>query len=76
MRMLVNVICPIEPFNSMVRDGTAGEVIGKVLDEIKPESIYFTDIIFFEKIIKVMVDLDVVHQKLVRRRIDKRYLEI
>ena len=44
MKMLVNVICPIEPFNSMVKNGTAGEVIGRVLEEIKPESIYFTEI--------------------------------
>ncbi len=42
MKMLVNVSCPIEPFNSMVRNGTAGEVIGRVIDDIKPESIYFT----------------------------------
>ena len=44
MRMLVNVICPVEPFNSMVKDGTIGEVIGQVIDDIKPESIYFTEI--------------------------------
>lgn len=44
MKMLVNVICPIEPFNTMVKNGTAGEVIGRVLEEIKPESIYFTEI--------------------------------
>ncbi len=44
MKMLVNVICPIEPFNTMVRNGTAGEIIGRVIDEIKPESIYFTEI--------------------------------
>lgn len=43
MRMLVNVTCPIEPFNSMVRNGTAGEIIGRVIDDIKPESIYFTE---------------------------------
>ena len=43
MKMLVNVICPIEPFNSMVRNGTAGEMIGRVVDDIKPESIYFTE---------------------------------
>ena len=41
--MLVNVTCPIEPFNSMVRNGTAGEIIGRVVDDIKPESIYFTE---------------------------------
>ena len=44
MKMLVNVILPIEPFNSMVREGTAGELIGRVIDDIKPESIYFTEL--------------------------------
>jgi len=44
MKMLVNVSCPIEPFNTMVKNGTAGEVIGRVVDEIKPESIYFTEL--------------------------------
>ena len=43
MKMLVNVTCPIEPFNSMVRNGTAGEIIGRVIDDIKPEIIYFTE---------------------------------
>lgn len=43
MRMLVNVMFPIEPFNSMVKNGTAGELIGKVIEDIKPESIYFTE---------------------------------
>ncbi|HKK11531.1 MAG TPA: hypothetical protein VJ945_01785 [Flavobacteriaceae bacterium] len=42
MRMLVNIILPIEPFNSKVNDGTAGETIGRIINEIKPESIYFT----------------------------------
>lgn len=44
MKMLVNVTCPVEPFNSMVRNGTAGEIIGRVVDDIRPESIYFTEI--------------------------------
>src|SRR5680860_834321 len=44
MRMLVNVTCPIEPFSSMVRDGTVGEILGRVIDVIKPESIYFTEL--------------------------------
>ena len=43
MKMLVNVTCPIEPFNSLVRNGTAGEIINRIVDEIKPESIYFTE---------------------------------
>lgn len=42
MRMLVNVTFPIEPFNSMVRNGDVGDIIGRVIDDIKPESIYFT----------------------------------
>ncbi|WP_242204192.1 panthothenate synthetase [Aestuariivivens insulae] len=44
MRMLVTVTCPIEPFNTLVRNGTAGEIIGRVVDDIKPESIYFTEL--------------------------------
>ena len=42
MRMLVKFQNPIEPFNSMVKDGTAGEVLGKILDDLKPEAVYFT----------------------------------
>ena len=42
--MLVNVICPVEPFNSMVRNGTAGEIMGRIIESTKPESIYFTEI--------------------------------
>jgi len=44
MKMLVNVTLPIEPFNSMVKSGTAGEIIGRVVDDIKPEVIYFTEL--------------------------------
>ena len=43
MRLLVNVTCPIEPFNSLVRNGTAGEVIERCMDEIKPEQVYFSE---------------------------------
>jgi len=42
--MLVNVTFPIEPFNSMVKSGAAGEIIGRVVDDIKPEVIYFTEL--------------------------------
>ena len=44
MKMLVNVTYPVEPFNSMVRNGKAGDIIGRIVEEIKPESIYFTDL--------------------------------
>ena len=43
MRILVNIICPIEPFNSLIRSGEAGNIIKKIIDDIKPESIYFSE---------------------------------
>ena len=43
MRMLMNVILPPEPFNTAVRQGTAGATIGKILDAVKPEAVYFTE---------------------------------
>lgn len=43
MKMLVNVILPIEPFNTMVRNGIAGEILNRVVEDIKPESIYFSE---------------------------------
>lgn len=41
MRMMMRVQCPVEPFNSLVRNGTAGSKMMKILDEIKPEAAYF-----------------------------------
>lgn len=41
--MLVNVKFSVEPFNAAVRKGTAGATIQQILDEIKPESAFFTD---------------------------------
>jgi len=43
MRLLMNVTLPAEPFNSAVRDGSAGKKIKKILDAIKPEAAYFTE---------------------------------
>ena len=43
MRMLLNVIMPHEPFNTMVRNGTVGDIIGRILEDIKPEIAYFTE---------------------------------
>ena len=42
MKMLVKFQNPIEPFNSMVRDGTVGQVLSEILDDLKPEAVYFT----------------------------------
>lgn len=43
MLMLVQVKIPHEPFNTLVRNGTAGKTMHRILDEIKPESVYFTE---------------------------------
>lgn len=44
MRMMMNVTIPHEPFNTLVREGKAGEVIGRILDQIRPEAVYFTEV--------------------------------
>jgi hypothetical protein len=41
--MLLDVTFPHEPFNTYVRQGTAGQKIGAILEAIKPEAAYFTD---------------------------------
>lgn len=42
MRMLMHVEMPVEPFNSLVREGKVGEVIQQILAEIEPEAAYFS----------------------------------
>ena len=44
MRMLLTVRIPHESFNQAVRDGKAGEILSRILDETKPEAVYFTEI--------------------------------
>jgi hypothetical protein len=43
MRALLRVNIPHEPFNSAVRNGTAGEIIQRILADVKPEAVYFTE---------------------------------
>jgi hypothetical protein len=43
MRMLMQVQFPLEPFNSAVRDGSAGPKMQKILEAIKPEAVYFSE---------------------------------
>jgi hypothetical protein len=43
MKFIVEVSLPLEPFNTFVRKGVAGEKIGEVLGAIQPELVYFTD---------------------------------
>jgi hypothetical protein len=40
--MIVNFENPLEPFNTMVKKGTAGPTIKKIMDAIKPEAVYFS----------------------------------
>jgi hypothetical protein len=43
MNMLMKVRMPHEPFNSLVRKGTAGKIMKSILKELKPEAVYFTE---------------------------------
>ena len=44
MRMLMIVTMPHHKFNAAVKDGTVGAKLGKILDALKPESAYFTEL--------------------------------
>jgi hypothetical protein len=44
MRMLMHVQFPVEPFNTAVLDGTVGEKIQRILEAIKPEAVYFSEL--------------------------------
>ncbi len=41
MRFVLHVTLPPEKFNRAVLDGTAGQKMAKILEEIKPEAAYF-----------------------------------
>jgi len=43
MRILMNVKIPHEPFNTLVREGKAGAIIQDIINELKPEVMYFTE---------------------------------
>jgi hypothetical protein len=43
MKMLLTVDIPHEPFNSLVRAGTAGDILTKILEQLEPEAVYFTE---------------------------------
>ena len=43
MKMLMSVKFPHEPFNTLLKEGKASETIRRILDDLKPESIYFTE---------------------------------
>lgn len=43
MKMLLTVEIPHEPFNSLVRSGEAGGILGRIIESISPEAAYFTE---------------------------------
>jgi hypothetical protein len=43
LRILVDFRIPLEPFNSMVKDGSIGQKMEQVMGDIKPEAVYFTE---------------------------------
>jgi hypothetical protein len=43
MRMIMEAKCPVEPFNTLIRKGKAGELLGKILGELKPEHAFFVE---------------------------------
>ena len=43
MRMLLHVKIPHEKFNAAVRDGSAEKKMKQILEETKPEAVYFTE---------------------------------
>lgn len=43
MRMMMIVRMPHEPFNALVKSGKAGKIVQRIIEDIKPEAIYFTE---------------------------------
>ena len=43
MRILLNVKIPHQPFNAAMKDGTAGPMLTRILEAVKPEAVYFTE---------------------------------
>ena len=44
MRLMLTVRVPTDEGNEMVKNGTLGETIQTILEDIKPEAAYFSDI--------------------------------
>lgn len=43
MRILLNVEMPHEPFNTLAREGIAGNKLRQILETLRPEAAYFTE---------------------------------
>jgi len=44
MKMLCQVQIPNDTFNAATRDGTVGSKMGRILEDTRPEVVYFTEI--------------------------------
>jgi hypothetical protein len=43
MTIILNITLPVHTFNAAVKDGSAGPKLQRILDDMKPEAIYFTE---------------------------------
>lgn len=43
MRILMNIRLPHEPFNAALRAGTLGETLHRIIEDARPEAVYFTE---------------------------------
>lgn len=43
MQMLIHVKIPNKEFNASVKDGSTGQKLKRILEETKPEAVYFTE---------------------------------
>ncbi len=44
MRMLLTARFPAEPFNTLARKGEAGKLLQSIIEDLKPEAVYFTEL--------------------------------
>lgn len=44
MRFMMKVTIPVTEGNSAAKSGTLGKTIQSILEELKPEAVYFTDV--------------------------------
>ncbi len=43
MRFIAHAEFPLEPFNTFIKDGSAGRRLQAVLEDCKPEAVYFVE---------------------------------
>lgn len=44
MRMMLTATIPHEPCNSLIRANKLGPILKRILEELKPEAVYFTEL--------------------------------